>query len=126
MAGPPVATSGRWRISDIDWSARSKLDLSLQLNHSRSRITSDTTAHDAGRRLLQIQDLPKGLVGTEIIGEAKIGVVQEVEELETNAKRGVLAEFRVLHDSEVGIEISWPAEVVASLSEGHRGPAAGA
>jgi hypothetical protein len=105
--------------------ARSKLHLGLQLDHSWGGVTSDATTHDTGRRLLQIQDPPKGLVGTDIIGKAKIGVVQEVEELETNAKRGILAELRVLHNGEVGIEIAWPTEVVASLSEGHRGAAAG-
>ena len=94
-----------------------ELDLGLQLNHPRRRATTQ----DADGRLSQERDLPERLVRSKVIRGAKIGVVEEVEELKPDSQHGIFPtrNFRVLGDGEVGIEVPRCAEVIASLGERH-------
>ena len=54
-------------------------------------------------------------------------MIEEVEELETDTQHALFPARNpsVLHDGEVGIEVAWPAEVIASLGEVYSGAVAG-
>jgi len=99
-----------------------KLKLDLQLNHSESR----TPAEDPGRGGVERLDLAECLVGTAIVWQAEVGVVEEIEELKPDPQHGIFptADFRVFHDGEVGVEVAWPTKVVASLSKRNYRPVA--
>jgi len=54
-------------------------------------------------------------------------MVEEIKKLEADAQLGTLPawDFRVLHDGEIGVEITWPTEAISALGEGHRSAATG-
>src|SRR6266704_5815880 len=49
-------------------------------------------------------------------------MVEEIEELESEAKRGIFQtrNFRILHDCKIGVEVTGPAKTIAPLTERHR------
>ena len=63
----------------------SELQLGLQLNNPRCRIASKTVTQDTGGWLFQVKDLPERLIRNIVIRKAKIGMVEEIEKLETNS-----------------------------------------
>ena len=107
---------------------RSEPQLDLHLNHPWRNITSEAGSQDSRWRLLQVKDLAVGgrRIRTHIVWKSKIGVVEEVEELETNPEHRTLPmrEVSVFHDSEVRVEVAWPAKMISSLCERHDGSTA--
>jgi len=97
-----------------------KLELGFQLNHSWSIITANA-AQNAGRWRRQVRYLAERLILELIVGESKIRVVEEVEELEANPKCGPLPAryFRIFHNAEIGVEIAWASKAVAPLRKLH-------
>ena len=76
--------------------------------------------------LPSVWDLSEELaVRNPIKGNAKIRVVEEVEELETDPQQALLptGELRVFHDRKVGVEVTWAAEATVPLGESHSGAA---
>ena len=63
----------------------SELELRFQLNHPGSCITSQAVTQDAGRGLFQVKDLPQSWRRNEVVREAKIRMVEEIEELKANS-----------------------------------------
>src|ERR1700730_9650789 len=135
MAGLRVETCGYWKDFEgatelFCWATAPrhfalplKLELDLQLNHSGSYIASQTSTQNARRRLLEKLDLAESLVGNAVIRKTEIGVVEQVEELESNPEHTLLPARNpgVLHEREVGVEVVWSAKAVASLDEGNGG-----
>src|ERR1700751_6311097 len=66
---------------------KSKLELGFELNHSRCIVPS-VAAQNAGRWRRQVGYLAEGQTLDLIIGEPKIWVIEEIEELEANPKCG--------------------------------------
>src|ERR1700733_723553 len=100
----------------------SEPQLSSQLNHTRSRITSDTRTHNAGGWLFQIEDLSECRVGTGSIRKAKIGMVEQIKKLESESQLGIFPtmDFSILHDGKIGIEVARPPKAVSALRERYR------
>ena len=95
------------------------MQLRFQLNHSGRDIASKTVSEYASGRLFQIEDLAECEVRTEVIGETKVGMIEEVEELKSDPQgcRLPAGNSRVLRDSQVGVEVAGSAESIAPLSE---------
>jgi len=72
---------------------------------SSGRIASDAASQDTGRWLLQPKNLSERWVGEPWVGEAKIRVIQNVEELQTDPQLATLpvGNFRVFHNHEIGV-----------------------
>ena len=107
---------------------RSESQLGLHLNHSWRDIPSEASAQDSRWWLLQVENpsVRRSWVRTQIVRKSKIRVIEEVEELETNPEHRTLPmrEVRVFHDSEVSVEVAWPAKMISSLRERHDGATA--
>jgi len=71
--------------SPITLFVSSELKLDFQLNHPRGCITSQRITQDAGRGLFQVKDLPQSWRRNDVVREAKIRLVEEIEELEANS-----------------------------------------
>ena len=102
---------------------RSESQLGLHLNHPWRNITSEAGSQDSGWWLLEAKNpaIRKRWVRTRIVRKSKIRVIEEVEELETNPEHCTLPmrEVGVFHDSEVSVEVAWPAKMISSLYEGY-------
>jgi hypothetical protein len=70
------------------YSQNLKVELNLDLNHSRGSIAPQAGPQDAGWRVLQIKDLPESRVRDSVIWQAKIGMVEEVKKLQAHAQLG--------------------------------------
>ena len=66
-----------------------KPEMGFQLNHSGSVVPSDTTEH-ARWRCRQVKNLAEGLVLDLTIRKPEMGVVEEIEKLQTNSQSGLL------------------------------------
>src|ERR1700722_4122408 len=108
------------------WNRRSEVELRLQLNHPRRRISPKAVSEKAGGRVFQERDFPKPLVRTEVIRSAKVRMVEEIKELETDSQNGILPtrDLGILHDAKIGIEIARIAEPIAPLCKRNHRPVA--
>ena len=95
----------------------SELQLSLQLNKPS---VVDSSRDERRIRYIHALNLSKELISNIVDRGIKIWVIEQIEELKTNSKRSILPSvyFSVLHDREIGIEISWTAKTVLGLGEG--------
>ncbi len=69
--------------------SRLELELDPQLDHSGRDIVLRATSENAGRGLLQIENLPKARMVAPYIRKPKIGMVKEIEELETDTQHAI-------------------------------------
>src|ERR1700726_4119096 len=99
--------------------SESKLKLKLQLNHPRGDIASQSAPQNARRWLLKIKNSSKRArrVGTPIVGEAEIRMVENIEELETHSEHHIFRtrDLGSFYDGEVGCEIARPPGMIAAL-----------
>src|SRR6516162_2362432 len=104
---------------------RSEPQLDLHLNHPWRDITPVAGSQDSSWRLFEAKNpaIRCGGVRTRIVRNSKIRVIEEVEELETNPEHRTLPmrEVGVFHDSEVSVEVAWPAKMISSLCERYGG-----
>src|SRR2546428_14180210 len=93
------------------------------MNHAGRNVAAKTSTQNAGRRLIQVSYRPKVWARDINFWQAKIGMVEKIEELKTNSQHSVFParNFRVFHDGEVGIEVPWSTKAIPSLGKCNRG-----
>ena len=105
--------------------SRLESQLRFHLDHPRRNIAPETSTQDSGWLLFEAKNpaIRCGGVRTRIVRNSKIRVIEEVEELETNPEHRTLPmrEVGVFHDSEVSVEVAWPAKMISSLCERYGG-----
>ena len=89
------------------------------MNHAWGNIAAKTSTQNAGRRLIQVSYRPEFWARHINFWQAKIGMVEKIEELKTNSQHGVFParDFRVFHNGEVGIEVLWSTKAIPSLGK---------
>src|SRR5438552_10646143 len=93
----------------------SESQLSSKLNHSCGSGGIQPRSQNAGRRLFHVENRAESRIGTPVIRESEIGMIQHVEKLKADRQGAIFPtrNLSVLHHCEIGIEVRRDAKAVS-------------